>query len=104
MLSALGAISWVGFMFYLIKISRFLKGNSELNEQINDERLSLIRLRSMSYGFVITVGITSLFFAASFLVDTFSESFNLSGTFVAQSILLIAISSTWLSYLILDKE
>ncbi len=102
--SLLGAFGWVGFMFYLIKISRFLKGNLELNKQVNDERMSLIRLRSMSYGFMITLGITALFFGASTLFDSFSENYSLSGTFVAQSIILVAISSAWISYLVLDKE
>jgi len=100
----LGALGWAGFMFYLIKVSRFLKGNSELNKQVDDERMSLIRLRSMSYGFMITLGITALFFGASTLFDSFSESFTLSGTFIAQSIILVAVSSAGISYLVLDKE
>jgi hypothetical protein len=103
-LNFIGAVGWAGFIFYLIKISRFLKGNSNLNSQINDERMSLIRLRAMSYGFVITLGATSLFYGASTLVDTFSVSFELPGTFIAQSIILIAVSSVLISYLILDKS
>lgn len=103
-LNVFGAIGWVGFIFYLIKISRFLKGDSKLNNQVNDERLSLIRLRAMSYGFIVTLGVTALFFAATVLVDSFAVNFELSGAFVAQSIILVAVSSTWISYLILDKN
>jgi len=103
-LNIFGAFGWAGFIFYLIKISRFLKRDSNLNSQVNDERMSLIRLRGMSYGFMITLGVTVLFFGASTLFDSFASSFELSGTFVAQSIILVAVSSTWISYLILDKD
>jgi len=103
-LNILGAIGWAGFIFYLIKISSLLKGNSNLYSQINDERMSLVRLRSMSYGFCITLGVTALFFGASTLVDSFAQNLEFSGTFVAQSIFLIAVTSCMISYLILDNN
>lgn len=103
-LNLFGALAWAGFIFYLIKISGFLKGNSVLKSQVNDERSSLIRLRAMSHGFVITLGVSSLFFGASTLFDSLAENIELGGTFVAQAIILVAVSSALISYLILDKE
>jgi len=100
----LGAVGWAAFIIYLVKISKLIKGNTKLISQINDERMSLIRLRAMSYGFMITLGATSLFFGASTLTDALTENFEFGGSFVAQSIMLIAVTSVMISYLILEKE
>jgi len=45
-----------------------------------------------------------LFFGASTLVDSFAQNLEFSGTFVAQSIFLIAVTSCMISYLILDNN
>ncbi len=103
-LNLFGGLSWAGFIFYFMRISGFLKENLNLKSQVNDERASLIRLRALSYGFTITLGVTSLFYCASFLFDSFAENYKLGGTLVAQSIILVAVSSALISYLILDKE
>ncbi|OKY26914.1 hypothetical protein [Thalassotalea sp. PP2-459] len=104
LINLLGALAWVGFILYFIKIGRFLKNNLALNHQINDERTKLIRLRAMSYGLVITLGTTALLFGASILFDAFAQNFALSGTLVARSVLLVAVASTLISYLLLEKD
>ena len=103
-LNFFGAITFVGFIFYSFKVSHFLKGNSKLYSQVNDERAKLVRLRAMSYGLVITLGASALVFAASTLFDSFSYDIALSGSFVAQLLILVAVSSTCISYLIVDRS
>ena len=103
-LNIAGSFGWVGFSYYLYKSIRLQKQHPQIKDQINDERASLIRLRAMSFGFVYSTGAAGLIFGTSFLIDSFAVEFRLQGTVVAQSIMLIGLVSSWVAYLILDKE
>jgi len=99
-----GSIGWIGFSYYVYRSIGFLKQHPELKPQLDDERATIIRLRAMSYGFVITVGSSALFFGISFVIDSTTNDFYFGGTFMAQTIMLIGIVSSVISYLILDSQ
>ncbi|HFB64396.1 MAG TPA: hypothetical protein ENJ60_02550 [Aeromonadales bacterium] len=104
LLMVVGSLGWIGFSYFLYRTIRLIKQHPELSSQLNDERSSLIRIRAMAYGFIYTLGAASLFFGGSFLIDAFSANFHFSGSFVAQSIMLIGIESAWISFLIMDSK
>jgi len=104
LLTLIGGVGWAGFSYFLYRSIGLLKQHPELKPQLDDERNSLIRLKALSYGFTITLGTASLFFGLSLVIDSIGYDLHLSGTFVAQTIMLIGILSALISYLVLDHR
>ncbi len=100
-----GALGWVGFSIYFFRARNLVKAHPQLSGQFNDERWCLIKNKAMSYGFIFSLAAAAIFLAISVLLEAFGRAnVRLSGQFVAHSILVIAVVSSWISYLILDTQ
>lgn len=106
LLTLIGALGWVWFSYILLKSNKLLKQNPELCKQLNDERTRYLRYQAMSYGFLVAIGLSTIFFMASFLLDEFVNPavFSLSGKLISHSIMAISIVASSIAYLKLDNK
>jgi hypothetical protein len=102
----LGAIGWAGLSLYLLKINALVKSNPSFCKYLNDERTKILRLKAMSYGFVASITIGCLFFAAGFINDAFFtiDANYFTAGFAGHTMMYITLLSSWIAYYILDEQ
>ncbi len=102
----LGAIGWAGLSLYLLKMNTLIKSNPSFYKHLNDERAKILRLKAMSYGFVVSVAIGSLFFAAGFINDAFFtiDANYFTAGFAGHTMMYITLVSSWIAYFMLDEQ
>ena len=102
----LGAVGWAGLSFYLLKINTLIKSNPSFCKYLNDERTKILRLKAMSYGFVASVAIGSIFFSGGFINDAFFaiDANYFTAGFAGHTMMYITLVSSWIAYFMLDEQ
>jgi len=102
----IGSLGWAAYSVYFVKLNSLLKKHPNICKQLNDERQTLVRYKAMSYGLSTIIGTSALLFAIIFSLNSFFvfDTSLLSGQFVSHLIMIIAVTSSLLAYLLLDKE
>jgi hypothetical protein len=105
LLTMIGSFGWVVVSIYYVKLASLYKKHPEAYKQLNDERSTLVAYKAMGHGYKVTGVAAVLIFVITFLLNNFStEQYGLTGMFVSHLLMVIAITSGWLAYLIVDKE
>ena len=105
LLTIIGSLDWGVVAIYYKKLTALFKKHPDICKQLNDERSTLVAYKAMALGYKITVGLAGFIFVITFLLNNFStEQYGLSGMFVSHLLMFIGVASSWLAYLIVDKE
>ena len=96
-LTVVGALLFAYFLFRLARVKRSILSDPEIQRALHDERTRHIHLRSMKIGFIVTLLTTTVF---RFSLASWEPPVEA----ILQSILVAAILSSAVTYLVLDRD